>query len=99
MTLIRTNKRLLLLSLLCGSLVFPMSAQFQRMAYWVNGGTWFWIGVTVTYLLWLIGTACLISFLKQKNLKLSTISLSVISFVLLFSDFLWTTFIIIMGLS
>ena len=93
------------LSLLCAIGVFLMSSAFQSMAYWGNDSTWYWVGVVFTYFLELMGIVFLILAIKKQTkvngeLKsgLSTFGIMT-SIALLIGGFLWTTFIIIAGMS
>lgn len=103
MTLIK-KEPLMLLSFLSGIGVFLMSSAFQSMAYWGNDSTWYWIGASFTYFLGLVGIVLLgFSIKKEKREKgESKFSLSVfgiVTSIILFVGFLWTTFIIIAGMS
>jgi len=104
MNFIKTKQFFVLLSLLCAIGVFLMSGPFQSMAYWGNDLTWYWVGVTFTYFLWLMGIVFLVIAITRKaNAKGKLIFglpiLGIASFVLLIFGFLWTTFVIIAGLS
>lgn len=58
------------MSLVCAIGVFYLSIKFQQMAYWGNGLTWFWVGVTFTYLIGLLGIVFFaLSFKKVKVSK------------------------------
>ena len=103
MTLIK-KEFLMILSFLSGIAVFFMTSAFQSMAYWGNDSTWYWIGASFTYLLGVVGVVLLaFSIKKEKREKgESKFSLSVfglVTSILLICGFLWTTFIIIGGLS
>ena len=96
MNSIKTRRIYLLMSYVCGLVVFQMSSIFQRMAYWGNTLVWYWVGISLTYLIWLVGVIFLVvSFKQGKNIKI----LGFISGVILVLGFLWATFIIIAGLS
>ena len=74
------------------------------MAYWGNGLTWYWVGVTLTYLIGLLGVMFFaLSFKKregnQKVFASLLISLRTSSILALGIGFLWTTFVIIAGMS
>ncbi len=92
-------------SLLCAAGVFYLSVLFQEMAYWGKGLTWFWVGVTFTYLTGLLGVMFIIlSFKKREGNKkiffsLLLILLRTLSSLALGIGFLWTTFVIIAGMS
>ncbi len=91
-----------LLSLICAAGVFYLSYLFQEMAYWGRGLTWYWVGVVFTYLIGLLGVMFIILSLKvRKGEKETTlpILLSTFSAVMLVCGFLWTTFVIIAGMS
>jgi len=56
------------LSLICAVSIFPMTSVFQSMAYWGEGLTFYWLGVGLTYLLFLLGLALfIVSDLRQGN--------------------------------
>lgn len=94
-----------LFSLLCAVGVFYLSIKFQEMAYWGNGLTWFWLGVTITYLTGLFGVLFVILSLKIRNdnkngfYSYSINLLRTLSILTLGMGFLWTTFLIIAGMS
>lgn len=94
-----------LISLLCAAGVFYLSILFQKMAYWGNGLTWYWVGVTFTYLIGLLGVMFIIlSFKKREGNKKTFFSfllilLRTLSILALGIGFLWTTFVIIAGMS
>ncbi|MBF4502262.1 hypothetical protein IRY55_12915 [Savagea sp. SN6] len=96
---------LTLLSLLCAIGVFLMSSAFQSMAYWGNDSTWYWVGVVFTYFLELIGIVFLVFAIKRKTRvngesKSSLLIFGILTSVtLLIGGFLWTTFVIIAGIS
>lgn len=92
------------LSLLCAIGVFLMTSAFQSMAYWGNDLTWYWVGVVFTYFIWLMGTAFFfLSINRQRNEKRKLIfNLSILERITLaisICGFLWTTFVIIAGMS
>ena len=92
------------MSLVCAIGVFYLSIKFQKMAYWGNGLTWFWVGVTCTYLIGLLGIVFFaLSFKKregdQKYFPSLLISLRTLAILALGIGFLWTTFVIIAGMS
>ncbi|MEK4130084.1 hypothetical protein NYE67_10405 [Solibacillus sp. FSL W8-0474] len=100
------NKQILytFMSLVCAIGVFYLSIKFQEMAYWGNGLTWYWVGVTFTYLIGVLGCVFFaLSFKKregdQKYFSSLLISLRISSILALGIGFLWTTFIIIAGMS
>ncbi|QCI86600.1 hypothetical protein FE258_07835 [Vagococcus zengguangii] len=85
------------MSFICAVCVFPMSIKFQEMSYWGEGLTWFWVGVALTYITWLTGFILLIyTFVRTRT---SNISVKLLVSILLLITFLWTTFVIIGGLS
>lgn len=104
MNIVKTKQFYVLLSLLCAIGVFLMSSIFQDMAYWGSGLTWFWIGVSFTYLLWLMGivffTVAVTRKTKIKGKLLVDLSIiRITTLILLIFGFLWTTFVIIAGMS
>jgi len=104
MNFIKTKQFFVFLSLLCAIGVFLMSGPFQSMAYWGNDLTWYWVGVAFTYFLWLMGIVFLVVAITRKaNLKGRLIfglsMLGIATFFLLICGFLWTTFVIIAGMS
>lgn len=104
MSLIKSKQLYVFLSVICAVGVFLMSDAFQRMAYWGEDFTWYWIGVGVTYFIWLMGIIFLaIAITRKSNTKGKLIFgisiLGVGSFIVLICGFLWTTFVIIAGLS
>ncbi|MFK9093485.1 hypothetical protein [Bacillus salipaludis] len=82
-------------------IVFGM--KFQYMAYWGSIYTvhviWFWIGAFLSYGFSL--TALFFVFFKAKSIKLSIVVIVMRIFVILITvaNILWTTFVIIAGLS
>jgi hypothetical protein len=82
-------------------IVFGM--KFQFMAYWGSSYTvgmmWFWIGAFLSYAFSL--TAIFLMFFKTKNLKLSivVVVLRITILLITIANILWTTFVIIAGLS
>jgi len=103
MTLIK-KEFLTFLSFLSGIGVFLMSSAFQSMAYWGNDSTWYWIGVSFTYFLGLIGIVLLVFVIKRRKEEKeeSGFGLSMfemVTSITLICGFLWTTFIIIAGMS
>ncbi|QED48036.1 hypothetical protein [Cytobacillus dafuensis] len=76
---------------------------FQTMAYWGSSYTvgmmWFWIGAFLSYAFSL--TAIFLMFLKTKELKLSIVDIvmRIIFIIISFANIVWTTFVIIAGLS
>lgn len=104
MHLIKTKQFLVYLSLLCAIGVFLMSSAFQSMAYWGNDLTWYWIGAVSTYFLWLIGIVFLGIAMTRKTkvkgkLKGGLQIVGIVTFIILIFGFLWTTFVIIAGMS
>ncbi|MFB4166278.1 hypothetical protein ACE1TI_21460 [Alteribacillus sp. JSM 102045] len=89
------------LALICATGVFYLSKLFQDMAYWGEGLTWYWIGVVFTYLTGLLGIGFIILSVKRRNGKktLFPILLRTFSTSALVIGFLWTTFVIIAGMS
>ncbi|WP_152414409.1 hypothetical protein [Halalkalibacterium ligniniphilum] len=91
-----------ILSLICAAGVFYLSYLFQEMAYWGNGLTWYWAGAVFTYLIGLLGVMFIILSSEgrkgDKEISLP-ILLSLLSGVTLVIGFLWTTFVIIAGMS
>lgn len=90
------------LSLLCAAGVFNFSRIFQEMAYWGNGLTWFWVGVILAYLIGLLGVMFIVLSLKKRESNQKTVCLNIlrtISILALGFGFLWTTFVIIAGMS
>ena len=78
-----------------------MSSLFQKMAYWGNSLMWYWIGAGLAYLLLGFGVLFLVLNFINRN-KPDTIiglGLSFISAICLLSSFLWTTFVIVAGMS
>lgn len=55
----------LILSIICAVGVFFMSNVFQGIAYWGEGLTWYWIGVSITYSIWLLGVIFLANALRK----------------------------------
>lgn len=91
-----------LLSLICAAGVFYFSYVFQVMAYWGKGLTWYWIGVVFTYLIGLFGVMFIIlSSKKRDGGKENSFPklLRALSISALVVGFLWTTFVIIAGMS
>lgn len=94
-----------LFSLLCAVGVFYLSIKFQKMAYWGNGLTWFWVGVTITYLTGILGVIFIILSFKIRNdnkngfYSYSINLLRTLSILALGMGFLWTTFVIIAWMS
>lgn len=101
MNLIKKNSFSIPLALFCAISIFPMSNLFQLMAYWGNGLMWFWIGVGLTYIIFLIGSSLLIViFTNKRNRKnLAIDCFGFVTGMLLILGFLWSTFIIIAGMS
>lgn len=93
------NPFCIVLPLICAIGIFPMSMLFQTMAYWGNNLTWYWLGVILTYSLFFMGVAFLAVIFTKKNKPYNLLVLSLFSMVLLILGFLWTTFIIIAGMS
>ena len=101
MNRLKSNPFLIFLSYLCAIGVFFMSIKFQEMAYWGNNLTWYWVGVTITYILFFTGMILLKLVFTRKSevhtvLKIST---GVFSGIFLILGILWTTFIVIAGMS
>ncbi|HEY4579095.1 MAG TPA: hypothetical protein VIG63_04475 [Savagea sp.] len=93
---------LLLGSFLCVLGVFFITNAFQSMAYWENGNTWYWIGVSVTYGLGVLGfilLSCAIKDKPRRHKKGKTSFFVPVIAMGLVIGFIWTTFIIIAGLS
>ena len=93
-----------LLSLIFGVGTYFLSFVFQAMPYWFGGMIWFWIGVVFTYLVGLSGAMFWVLSFKKRggNQKLSSatlIFLRIISALVLGFGFIWTTFIIVAGMS
>ncbi|WP_091277123.1 hypothetical protein [Alteribacillus persepolensis] len=89
-------------SLICALGVFYLSILFQDMAYWGKGLTWYWVGVVFAYLIGLLGVIFIIlSLKKRKSYKetLFPVLLRTLSGGTLVIGFLWTTFVIIAGMS
>lgn len=59
----------MILALICSISIFPMTSLYQHMAYWGNGLLWFWVGVSITYVTWLVGIAFLFSAIRKKQTK------------------------------
>lgn len=92
------------LSLLCAIGVFLMSSAFQSMAYWGNYFTWYWAGVVFTYILGLMGIIFLVFSIKRKKRengesRLGLSMFEIITSMILICGLLWTTFIIVAGMS
>lgn len=92
------------LSLLCAIGVFLMSNVFQSMAYWGNDFTWYWAGVIFTYFLGLMGIVFLVFAIKRKargnrESRFGLLMFGIVTSIILICGFLWTTFIIIAGMS
>ncbi|WP_026701679.1 hypothetical protein [Salibacterium aidingense] len=90
------------LSLICAAGVFYLSNLFQDMAYWGEGLTWYWVGIIFNYLIGLLGVMFIIFSLKSRKGDKETsfpILLRTLSGVTLVIGFLWTTFVIIAGIS
>lgn len=101
---LKTKLFFVFLSLLCAIGVFLMIGPFQSMAYWGNGLTWYWIGAAFTFFIWLMGIVFLVLAMTRKEkvrgkLIFGLPILGVASFVILICGFLWTTFVIIAGMS
>ena len=104
MSFFKTKQFFVILSLLCAIGVFLMSGPFQSMAYWGNDFTWYWIGVAFTYFLWLMGIVFLVVAITRKTTvngksMFGLTMLRIATFILLICGFLWTTFVIIAGMS
>lgn len=104
MNFVKTKPFFVLLSLLCAMGVFLMSGPFQSMAYWGNDLTWFWVGIAFTYFLWLMGIVFLVVAITREEkvkgkLKFGLPLFGIATFILLIFGFLWTTFVIIAGMS
>lgn len=102
--ILKSKQFYVILSLVCAITMFLMSSAFQNMAYWGKGLTWYWIGVSFTYLLWLMGIIFLVIAITRESNKNGKLlfSLSIVgigSFIILILGFCWTTFVIIAGLS
>lgn len=75
------------------------------MAYWGDGLTWFWVGVIFTYLIGLLGVMFIILSIINRDGHIEGFFsyvinfLSTLSFLALALGFLWTTFLIIAGMS
>lgn len=92
----KANRILQILSLICAVGMFPMTSVFQSMAYWGDDFTFYWLGVGITYSFFLLGLVLLIvSHLRTYRMTF----LSLATFKLLICGFLWTTFIILAGMS
>lgn len=89
------------LSFICSISVFCLSILFQKMAYWGSGLLWYWIGIGLTYTVWLVGIILWIKGFTNKNGSYSFLIVSLITLImiLLILSFLWTTFVIVFGLS
>lgn len=90
------------LSFLCAIAVFYLTHVFQGMAYWGEGLTWYVIGVIFTYLVWLTGIVLIFFSLRKQNYQEESflqIIIGLITLLLLAVGFLWTTFVIIAGMS
>lgn len=101
---IKTKQFFAFLSLFCAIGVFLMIGPFQSMAYWENGLTWYWVGVAFTYFLWLLGIVFLVVAATRKanvkeKLVLGLPMLGIATLILLICGFLWTTFVMIAGMS
>ena len=95
---------LVFLSLFCSAGVFLMSSAFQSMAYWGNDFTWYWAGVVFTYFLGLMGIVFFFFLIKRKKRvngesRFGLSMFEIITSIILICGFLWTTFIIIAGMS
>lgn len=101
MTFFKSKDWSLFLSLLCAIAVFFMNGSFQKMAYWGDDLTWYWVGVVLTSLIWLVGLFFLAySLLKRKqSLTLLRLILSNLSGILLLLGLVWTIFVISLGIS
>ncbi|SHG56516.1 hypothetical protein [Ornithinibacillus halophilus] len=104
MNVIKSKQFYVILSLVCAVAMLLMSTTFQSMAYWGEGLTWFWVGVSCTYLLWLMGIVFLAVAITKRTdlnpkLSIGVSIMGIVSFILLLCGFGWTTFIIIFGLS
>lgn len=91
-------------SFLCVISLFFMIKGFQRMAYWGDDLTWYWVGVIFTYIICLVGIVFV--FLLKINIRelktegklifgLPIIGIALL--VLLLYGLLWTSFVIIAG--
>ena len=101
---LKSQRFYVLVSLLCAVSMFVMSNVFQSMAYWGEGLTWYWVGVSFTYLIWLIGIVLLVLARTRKTtakgkLIVGLPIMGIATFILLICGCLWTTFVIIAGLS
>lgn len=91
------EKYYLVMSLLSAVSVYLLSSAFQIMAYWGNGLFFYWIGATLTYLVWLAGTLFLIMAIRNNKMNYIYAIGYVVSGLLLTIGFMWVTFIISMG--
>ncbi|PIC99428.1 MULTISPECIES: hypothetical protein [unclassified Sporosarcina] len=95
----------IMLAFICAAGVFFLSGLFQSMAYWGNGLTWYWIGVVLTFITGMVGTAFILQSLKvdapvEKNwLTILLISLRALAVLAIGLGFLWTTFVVVAGMS
>ena len=95
----------IMLAFICAAGVFFLSGLFQSMAYWGNGLTWYWIGVVLTFITGMVGTALILQSLKvdapvEKNwLTILLISLRALAVLAIGLGFLWTTFVVVAGMS
>lgn len=87
--------------LLLVSIVFSLN--FEHMAYWnvgaIDGMIWFWIGAFLSYTFSLLAVFWV--FFKTKPCRISgvvALRLTII-FLLATGNILWTTFVILAGLS
>ncbi|MBR7796073.1 hypothetical protein GT022_08430 [Agaribacter marinus] len=91
------------LSVLCAVSVFIMSSVFQSMAHWGKGLTWYWVGVTFTCFIWLLGIIFLVIATRKSNVKEKSIFglsiMGIVSFIMLICGFCWVAFVIMAGLS
>lgn len=96
-------KKISIFSFILSIIGLVFGIKLQYMAYWGSSFTirmiWFSIGAFLSYAFSL--TAIFMVFFKLKNLKLSIVdfSLRIISFLIVMANLLWTTFVIIAGLS
>jgi hypothetical protein len=80
---------------------FLFSYEFQSMAYWGRGLTWYWFGASLAYVFSVLSLITFIMMRFKKKIHTNEIGffLTVISVIVSILTILWTTFVIIAGMS
>ncbi|PID16145.1 hypothetical protein CSV63_05775 [Sporosarcina sp. P34] len=95
----------ILLAFVCAAGVFFLSDVFQSMAYLGDGLIWYWIGVVLTFVTGIVGTVFILLSLKVEGpvekswLTVLLISLRAVAVLAIGLGFLWTTFVVVAGMS